>query len=154
MYIVVLWLINWPTIRRAAERRGMMRYCSVLVDSLTWPGMSLSFVNIHIVIWDFLLVAEKKCLYAPIVVLWCVLYVVGWWSGDSKIVGVGRSPAWPARPPGIKWYWLTINDIIFLSIPAKINFPDFNSIQIQRERLTDRQTDRFIDKQVCWGIYV
>ena len=37
-----------PTTRRAADRRGMMRYCKVLVVSLTWPGMSLSLVKMHI----------------------------------------------------------------------------------------------------------
>ena len=36
--------------RRAKERRGMMRYCRVLVDSLTWPGISVSLVKIHIVL--------------------------------------------------------------------------------------------------------
>ena len=37
-----------PTTKSAAERRGMMRYCKVLVVSLTWPGISLSLVKMHI----------------------------------------------------------------------------------------------------------
>ena len=41
---------SWPTTRRAAERRGMMRYCRVLVVRRTWPGMSLSLVKMHILI--------------------------------------------------------------------------------------------------------
>ena len=41
-------MLTLPTTRRAAERRGMMRYCNVLVVSLTWPGMSLSLVKMHI----------------------------------------------------------------------------------------------------------
>ena len=42
--------VDWPTMRRAADRSGMIRYWRVLVDSLTWPGMSLSFVKIHILL--------------------------------------------------------------------------------------------------------
>ena len=35
---------------RERERRGMMRYCRVRVDSLTCPGISVSLVNMHILL--------------------------------------------------------------------------------------------------------
>ena len=43
---------NSPTETSASESIGMMRYWRVLVDSLTWPGMSLSLVKMHILFPD------------------------------------------------------------------------------------------------------
>ena len=43
---------NSPTDTSASESMGMMRYWRVLVDSLTWPGMSLSLVKMHILSLD------------------------------------------------------------------------------------------------------
>ena len=57
--------MNLPTERSARDKSGMIRYWSVLVDSLTCPGMSLSLVKIHILISQSLLISLlslKKCL--------------------------------------------------------------------------------------------
>ena len=59
-------IVNLPTERSARDKSGMIRYWSVLVDSLTCPGMSLSLVKIHILISQSLLISLmsllKKCL--------------------------------------------------------------------------------------------
>merc|ERR1711963_111955 len=37
-----------PTINNDSDNKGMIKYCNVFVVNLTWPGISLSLVNIHI----------------------------------------------------------------------------------------------------------
>ena len=67
---------NSPTDTSAIESIGMMRYWRVLVDSLTWPGMSLSLVKMHILIPDSKVLLPEPLLTFRLLLLTNCLHIL------------------------------------------------------------------------------